>query len=346
MSKMNTKLLRQLCEMPGVPGHEDRVRKLIMSEIEGLFDEVTVDPMGSLLCRRDADKPDAPKIMLLCHMDEIGFLVSHISDKGYLYLQPVGGFDPRNLFSRRVLVCTDNGDFKGVMNPGGKPIHISSAEERKKIPEVGDFYIDLGMGEAAKDVVKVGDFVVMDEPFIEIGDKFVSKALDNRIACWLGIEMMKKLGSKGRGAEIHVVFTTQEEVGLRGARTSAFKVQPDIGIGIDTTLACDTPGVPEKDATTVQGKGFGLHVRDSSFIADKALVREIETLAIKNDIPYQRTMLAAGGQDGAAAQQAAAGARAVGIVVGTRYIHTVTEMIHKTDLQAALDILTAYLADQ
>jgi putative aminopeptidase FrvX len=346
MSKMNAELLRQLCEMPGVPGHEDRVRKLIMSEIDGLFDEVTVDPMGSLLCRRDADKPDAPKIMLLCHMDEIGFLVSHISDKGYLYLQPVGGFDPRNLFSRRVLVCTDDGDFKGVMNPGGKPIHISSAEDRKKIPEVGEFYVDLGLGEAAKDVIKVGDFVVMDEPFIEIGDKFVSKALDNRIACWLGIEMMKKLGSKGRGAEIHVVFTTQEEVGLRGARTSAFKVQPDIGIGIDTTLACDTPGVPDKDATTVQGKGFGLHVRDSSFIADKALVREIETLAIKNDIPYQRTMLAAGGQDGAAAQQAAAGARAVGIVVGTRYIHTVTEMIHKTDLQAALDILTAYLADQ
>jgi putative aminopeptidase FrvX len=284
--------------------------------------------------------------MLLCHMDEIGFLVSHISDKGYLYLQPVGGFDPRNLFSRRVLVCTDDGDFKGVMNPGGKPIHISSAEDRKKIPEVGEFYVDLGLGEAAKDVIKVGDFVVMDEPFIEIGDKFVSKALDNRIACWLGIEMMKKLGSKGRGAEIHVVFTTQEEVGLRGARTSAFKVQPDIGIGIDTTLACDTPGVPDKDATTVQGKGFGLHVRDSSFIADKALVREIETLAIKNSIPYQRTMLAAGGQDGAAAQQAAAGARAVGIVVGTRYIHTVTEMIHKTDLQAALDILAAYLADQ
>jgi putative aminopeptidase FrvX len=279
-------------------------------------------------------------------MDEIGFLVSHISDKGYLYLQPVGGFDPRNLFSRRVMVCTEDGDFKGVMNPGGKPIHISSAEDRKKIPEVGEFYVDLGLGEAAKDVIKVGDFVVMDEPFIEIGDKFVSKALDNRIACWLGIEMMKKLGSKGRGAEIHVVFTTQEEVGLRGARTSAFKVQPDIGIGIDTTLACDTPGVPDKDATTVQGKGFGLHVRDSSFIADKALVRKIETLAIKNDIPYQRTMLAAGGQDGAAAQQAAAGARAVGIVVGTRYIHTVTEMIHKTDLQAALDILTAYLADQ
>ena len=343
---MNTDLLRQLCETPGVPGHEERVRDLIMSQIEGLFDEVTVDPMGSLLCRRSAAKEDAPKVMLLCHMDEIGFLVSHINDKGFLYLQPVGGFDPRNLFSRRVMVCTDDGDYKGVMNPGGKPVHIASPEDRKKVPELGEFFVDLGMGAAAKDVVKVGDYVVMDEPFLEMGDKFVSKALDNRIACWLGVEVMKALGDKGRGAEIHVVFTTQEEVGLRGARTSSFAVQPDIGIGIDTTLACDTPGIPEQFATTIQGNGFGLHVRDSSFIADKALVRAVEALAIKHDIPYQRTMLAAGGQDGAAAQQAAAGARAVGIVVGTRYIHTVTEMIHKTDLQAALDILTVYLADQ
>ncbi|MGJ8624559.1 MAG: M42 family metallopeptidase [Yoonia sp.] len=343
---MNTDLLRDLCETSGVPGHEDRVRDLIMAQVEGLFDEVTVDPMGSLMCKRNADTPDAPKIMLLCHMDEIGFLVSHISDKGYLYVQPVGGFDPRNLFSRRVKVCTDDGDYKGVMNPGGKPVHIASPEDRKKVPELSEFFVDLGMGEKAKDVIKVGDFVVMDEPFIEIGDKFVSKALDNRIACWLGIEVMKALGDKGRNAEIHVVFTCQEEVGLRGARTSAFKVQPDIGIGIDTTLACDTPGIAEQFATTVQGNGFGLHVRDSSFIADKALVREFEALAIANDIPYQRTMLAAGGQDGAAAQQAAAGARAIGIVVGTRYIHTVTEMIHKTDLQAALDVLVAYLADQ
>ena len=343
---MNTDLLKDLCETPGVPGHEERVRDLIMKQIDGLFDEVTVDPMGSLLCRRDADKPDAPKIMLLCHMDEIGFLVSHISEKGFVYLQPVGGFDPRNLFSRRVLVCTDDGDFKGVMNPGGKPVHIASPEDRKKVPELGEFFVDLGMGAATKDKVKVGDYVVMDEPFLEMGDKFVSKALDNRIACWLGIEVMKALGDKGRGAELHVVFTCQEEVGLRGARTSSFKVQPDIGIGIDTTLACDTPGIPEQFATTTQGNGFGLHVRDSSFIADKALVREIEGIAIKQDIPYQRTMLAAGGQDGAAAQQAAAGARAVGIVVGTRYIHTVTEMIHKTDLQAAKDILVAYLTEQ
>ena len=341
---MNIDLLKRLCETPGVPGHEDRVRSLIENEVKGLFDHVETDPMGSLLCRRDATKKGAPKVMLLCHMDEIGFLVSHVSDTGFAYIQPVGGFDPRTLFARRVLVCTAGGDLKGVMNPAGKGLHISSPEERKKIPEVTDFYIDTGLGEAAKDKIAVGDMVVMDEPLVEMGDKVVSKALDNRIACWLGIEAIRALGKKkGRGAEIHVAFTSQEEVGLRGARTAAFRIRPDIGIGVDTTLACDTPGVPEQDRTTEQGKGFGLHVRDSSFIADKALVAEIAALAEAEGIPFQRTMLRAGGQDGAAAQQAAAGARAVGIVVGTRYIHTIAEMIHKTDLEAARDILAAYL---
>ena len=346
---MNIDLLKTLCEIPGVPGHEHRVRDLITSEIEGLFDHIEVDALGSLLCRRDPRKKSksAKKVMLLCHMDEIGFLVSHITDSGFLYLQPVGGFDPRNLFSRRVLICTEKGDFKGVMNPAGKPIHISSPEDRKKIPDPTDFVVDTGMGKATKKKIKVGDFVVMDEPFIEIGSKVVSKALDNRIACWLGIEVIRALAkSKAKhGCEIHVAFTAQEEVGLRGARTASFAIRPDIGFGIDTTLACDTPGVPEQNRTTVQGEGFGLHVKDSSFIADRDLVLEIEKLAKKKKIPYQRTLLAAGGQDGAAAQQAAAGARAVGIVVGTRYIHTVTEMIEKGDLEAAKDILVAYLSN-
>lgn len=340
---MNIDLLKRLCETPGVPGHEERVRDLIRDEIEGLCNDVHEDPMGSLHAIRKGKGKDPERIMLLCHMDEIGFLVSHITDKGFLYLQSVGGFDPRNLFSRRVLVCTDKGDLKAVMNPGGRPVHIASPEDRKKIPEVHEFFVDTGLGEKAKDHVKVGDMVVMDEPFLELGEKVVSKALDNRIACWLGIEALRGLGKTRTKAEIHVVFTTQEEVGLRGARTAAYHVKPDIGIGIDTTLSCDTPGVPEQDRTTEQGKGFGLHIRDGSFIADKGLVAEIAALAEKKKIPYQRTMLRSGGQDGAAAQQAASGARAVGIVVGTRYIHTVTEMIEKSDLEAARDILIAYL---
>lgn len=343
---MNLDLLKRLCETPGVPGRETRVRALIEAEAGGLFDDMRVDALGSLICRRKGkgDKPE--KLLLLCHMDEIGFLVSHVTDKGFVHVDPVGGFDPRNLFSRRVLVCTDEGDIKGVMNAEGKPIHIQSPEERKKMPEPNEFVVDTGLGAAAKDRIQVGDYVVMNEPFEEMGEKIVSKALDNRIACWLGLEAVRKLVEDGHShdCELTVAFTAQEEVGLRGAKTASFGVAPDIAIGVDTTLACDTPGVPEKDRTTVQGAGFGLHMKDGSFIADYGLVKEIETLAKERNIACQRTILAKGGQDGAAAQQAGIGARAIGIAVGTRYIHTVAEMIDKRDLHAAREILTAFIA--
>jgi endoglucanase len=358
---VNTDLLKRLCETPGVPGREERVRDLIKAEVQGLFDEVQTDAMGSLICRRAprlagkgagakkrAVRGEPRRIMQLCHMDEIGFYVRHIDDKGFLWLDPAGGFDPRNLFSRRVLVCTEDGDFKGVMNPGGRPVHISTPEERNKVPQVKEFFVDIGLGgEEARKRIKVGDFVVMDEPFIEMGDKLVSKAMDNRVACWLGIESVRKLVKSGTGhaCEVVVAFTTQEEVGLRGARTAAYAVKPDIGLGIDVTLSCDTPGVPESEAVTRQGQGFALHLKDSSFISDHALASQVEAIAKKKRIPYQRSILAAGGQDGAAAQQAAAGAKAVGITVGTRYIHTVTEMIDRRDLQAACDILAAVMGE-
>ncbi|HZW10858.1 MAG TPA: M20/M25/M40 family metallo-hydrolase [Phycisphaerales bacterium] len=347
---LNIDLLRRLCETPGVPGREERVRALIEREVAELFDKVETDAMGSLICTRNArgGKKKAPRVMLLCHMDEIGFYVSHVSDKGFIFVDPAGGFDPRNLFSRRVLVCTGGGDYPGVMNPGGRPIHISSPDERSKVPEVKEFFIDVGMtADEVKKRVRIGDFVVMHEPAIEMGQKFVSKALDNRVACWLGIEVVRELARIGgdHSCEVVVAFTTQEEVGLRGARTAAYAVRPDIGLGIDVTLSCDTPGVPEQEAVTRHGDGFGLHVKDSSFIADHRLVDEIEAVARKHNIAFQRTILRAGGQDGAAAQQAAAGARAVGITVGTRYIHTVTEMIDKRDLAAARDVIARYLAE-
>jgi tetrahedral aminopeptidase len=356
----NLELLKRLCETPGVPGREERVRALIEKEVAGLFDEVEADALGNLICRR-APRAKAKKgaaktrhggplrVMQLCHMDEIGFYVTAIDDKGFLWMNPAGGFDTRNLFSRRVLVVGDDGDTLGVMNPGGRPVHISSPKDREKIPEVKEFFVDVGMkGDVVKKKFKIGDYVVMHEPAIEVGDKFVSKALDNRVACWLGIESVRKLEkSKAQHAcEVIVAFTTQEEVGLRGAKAASHRIEPDIGLGIDVTLSCDTPGVPNEEAVTRQGQGFGLHIKDSSFISDYQLVSEVESLAKKHKIAYQRTILAAGGQDGAAAQQAAAGARAVGITVGTRYIHTVTEMIDKKDLYAARDILTAFMASK
>jgi endoglucanase len=361
----NLDLLKRLCETPGVPGREERVRALIEREVKGLFDTIETDAMGNLICTRaprTKGKKSVPgkqaaqgkaggplKVMQLCHMDEIGFYISAIDDKGFLWMNPAGGFDTRNLFSRRVLVVAQDGDYLGVMNPGGRPIHISSPKDREKVPEVKEFFVDVGMKPAdVKKKFRIGDYVVMHEPAIDMGDKFVSKALDNRVACWLGIESVRKLEATkaSHACEVVVAFTVQEEVGLRGAKTASHAVLPDIGFGIDVTLACDTPGVPNEETVTKHGLGFGLHIKDSSFISDFALVEEVEQLAKKNRIPYQRTILAAGGQDGAAAQQAAAGARAVGIVVGTRYIHTVTEMIHKTDLFAARDILAAYIASK
>jgi endoglucanase len=353
---LNTDLLKRLCETPGVPGREERVRALIEKEVKDLFDEVETDAMGSLICRRKArtasgsvrKSGDPRTLMLLCHMDEIGFYVSSIDENGFLWINPAGGFDPRNLFSRRVLVCAKDGDHKAVMNPGGRPVHISSAEDRKKVPEVKEFFIDTGMTAAQVNKhFRVGDYIVMDEPFIEIGSKCVSKALDNRVACWLGIESVRALdkAKAGHPCDIVVAFTTQEEVGLRGAKTSSYAVRPDIGIGIDVTLSCDTPGVPKSESVTTQGKGFALHIKDGSFISDYELTEEIEKIAKKKRIPYQRSILAAGGQDGAAAQQAAAGAKAVGVTVGTRYIHTVTEMIDKKDLEAARDVLAAAMGE-
>lgn len=350
-SKLNVDLLKRLCETPGIPGREERVRALIEREVKGMFDEVRTDAMGSLICRREArggkrGKGKATKVMLLCHMDEIGFYVKNVEETGFLRLNAAGGFDTRNLFSRRVLVCTKGGDIPGVMNPGGRPVHIASEEDKKKIPEVKEFLVDCGLtGAEAKRRVKIGDYVVMNEPFLDLGQKLVSKAMDNRVACWLGIEATRAIVDNGgsHACDLYVVFTTQEEVGLRGAKTASFGVDPDIGIGLDVTLSCDTPGVPTDEAVTTQGKGFGLHIMDSSFIADYRLIDECEAVAQKHRIPYQRTILPRGGQDGAAAQMATKGARAIGITVGTRYIHTVTEMIDRTDLAAARDVLAAWI---
>lgn len=363
--KLNIDLLKRLCETPGIPGREERVRDLIEKEVKGLFDEVHTDALGSLVCRRDPRpakgknrKPHRngsssrngrgrpTRVMLLCHMDEIGFYVKGVDDRGFVRLNAAGGFDTRNLFSRRVLVCTRDGDYPAVMNPGGRPVHIASEEDKKKIPEVKEFLVDLGLpGDKVKKLVRVGDYVVMNEPFMEVGEKVVSKALDNRIACWLGIESIRAIEESGAGhaSELYVAFTTQEEVGLRGAKGASFGVDPDIGVGLDVTLSCDTPGVPEDECVTCQGHGFGLHIMDSSFISDYRLIDEIEEVAVKHKIKHQRTILARGGQDGAAAQQARQGARAVGVVVGTRYIHTVTEMADKGDLAAARDVLAAWL---
>jgi putative aminopeptidase FrvX len=347
-------LLKQLSLAQGVPGREHRVRNLVRQEIEGVFDTVTIDPLGSLIAVRKPRlakgkrPPRQPKrIMLAAHMDQIGFLVSHVSKEGRAYIVPVGGFDARNLFARIVTVCPDPEnsarDLKAVLNPATKPIHIANEDERKKIPDLSEFTLDFGI--PAKEVqkrVKIGDMVVLDAPVHILGDHVVGQAMDNRVACWIAIETCRKL--RTHACEIHCVFTVQEEVGLRGAIASSYTVNPDIGIGIDTTLAVDTPGVADQDQCSRLGDGAVISVADSSFIGDFDLVEQFEKLSKKHKIPAYRSILRRGGTDTGGIQRMAGGCKALTLSCPTRYIHTVTEMISVVDLRACRDLLTAYLA--
>ena len=345
-------LLERLTTTPGIPGREHRIRALILEEIDGIFDEITIDPLGSIVAkknpvtRKNQPRKKPTKVMLAAHMDQIGLMVSHIDDRGFLYLNPVGGFDPRNLFSRIVTVCPNpndsNKDLIGVLNPSGKPIHLASPEERKKVPTVREFIVDLGLEKKIVDKkITIGDMVVLNSGVHYIGDLIVSQAMDNRVACWIGIEACKKL--KYHSCEIYCVFTVQEEVGLRGATASSQNIRPDIGIGIDTTLAVDTPGVAPQEACSRLGDGAAITVMDSSAIGDYDLIETFDRLSKKHKIKTQRSILAAGGTDTGGLQRSGGGCSAMTLSCPTRYIHTVTETIHTGDISACRDLLSHFL---
>jgi endoglucanase len=341
--------LKTLSETPGVPGREERVRELIRRETEGLFDEVHVDPMGNLIGRKGPRRPDPRvtprKVLLACHIDEIGFYVRSIDDSGRLRIQNVGGFDTRNLFARRVLV-QGRRDLAGVLNPTGKPVHIATEEEKKQVPKISDFFVDLFLPkEEVCQLVRVGDPVTLVQSFEEIGDYCTGKCMDNRVATWVAIHALRAVGDSSP-FDIFYAATVQEEVGLRGAGPTAFGIEPDIGIAIDTTLSCDTPGIDKCDAITELGKGVALKVMDSASISDRGLLDEFIALAEKKQIPHQLEVLPLGGTDAGMIQRAGAGRKTITLSIPTRYVHTVCETVHKKDLQAAVDLLAAWLGGE
>jgi endoglucanase len=342
-------LLEKLTQIPGVPGREERIRQAIVDYLEShkLVDEIHVDPLGSLITLRKPrgkQTSDQPRrVMLAAHMDQIGFLVSHVGKEGDIRVNPVGGFDHRNLFARRVRVCTESGDLPGVMNASGKPVHIASEEDKKKIPEINEFFIDLGLpADQVKAQVKIGDMVVLEGPFSTLGQTVVSQCLDNRVGCWAQIRALELLGD--HACEIQAVWTVQEEVGLRGAMPAAYAVEPDIGIACDTTLCCQVPGVGEEQHVTRFGEGVCLHVMDSSTIADMDLIRQVEAIASEQNIKCQRGILARGGQDGAMIQRSRRGVKTVVFACPIKFIHTVTEMAHRDDLDSYCRLLSAFLS--
>ncbi|MFN4242768.1 MAG: M42 family metallopeptidase [Tepidisphaerales bacterium] len=346
---MNIALLKALTEAPGVPGREERVRELILKECEGLFDAVTVDPLGSVIARKcAAGGGAAPKVVVAAHIDEIGFYVKHIDANGFLRVVNVGGFDTRNLFARRVRVQASGeggaagGDLLGVMNPGGRPVHIAKDEDKKKVPEVGEFLVDLFLpAEEVKKRVRIGDPVTLVQDMLELEHVVTGKAMDDRVCVFVALEAMRKVQSCRY--DLTVAFTVQEEVGLRGAFAAGYSSGADIGIALDVTLAVDTPGVPEEEAVSRLGGGVALTVLDSASIADRPLLDSFERIARGGNIPYQLSILPRGGTDAAGLQRARGGMKTFTLSVPTRNIHTVTETCHKRDIQAAIDLLAAWL---
>lgn len=334
---MEIALLRTICELPGAPGFEHRIRTWLREALEGYADRMEEDPMGNLLVYRKGTSDK--RVMVTAHMDEISFIVTHIDDEGFLRFIPLGGFDPKTLTAQRVIVHGRE-DIIGVM--GSKPIHIMQTEERTKAVKMEDFFIDTGMPrEKVKELIRIGDPVTRERHLIEMGDCFNSKSLDNRISVFILLEVLRGLKGKTLPYDLHAVFTVQEEIGLRGAISAAHRINPDYGIVLDTTIAYDVPGSQPHEQVTRLGKGVAIKIMDGMTVCDTRMVAFLQDLAEQHKISWQPEILPVGGTDTAAVQRYGKnGAIAGALSIPTRHIHQVIEMVHRDDVQGAIDLLT------
>jgi tetrahedral aminopeptidase len=338
--KMNIKLLKEICETAGAPGFEQRIREVVIREVKPLADKVTIDNMGNVTAF--VKGKNRKKIMIGAHMDEIGFIVNHIDDNGFLRFHTLGGFDPKTLTAQRVIVHGKK-DLIGVM--GSKPIHVMSPEERNKMPKTTDFFIDLGMPKKeVEKYINIGDPVTRQRELIEMGECVNCKSIDNRVSVFILIETLKKL--KNPPYDTYAVFTVQEEVGVRGAHAATQEIQPDFGFGLDTTIAYDVPGAPAQEMVTKLGEGTAIKIMDSSTICDYRMVKFMKKTADKHKIKWQPELLPAGGTDTSSIQRMTAGGSIAGAIsIPTRHIHQVIEMAHKNDIQGSIDLLIACLQE-
>ena len=339
---MNIKLLSDICKTPGAPGFEHRVRKLVLSELAGLADEVETDNMGNVYAIKRGSAKD--RVMIGAHMDEIGFMVTHIDDKGFIRFTTLGGFDPKTLTAQRVIIHGKE-DVIGVM--ASKPIHVMTPDERNKVAKLEDYYIDTGRKvEDVKEMVTIGNAITRERELIEMGDCVNSKSLDNRLAVFILIETLRKLKGKTVPFDVYCVFTVQEEVGIRGANTAAMNIKPKFGFGLDTTIAFDLPGASAHEQITRLGEGTAIKLMDASTICDFRMVNFMKQTADKNKIKWQPEILTAGGTDTAGIQRMTPGGSIAGAVsIPTRHLHQSIEMANKEDIQGSIDLLTACLED-
>jgi putative aminopeptidase FrvX len=339
---INVDLLREITEVAGAPGHEQRVREIVIREITPLVDDITIDNMGNVYAIKKGQHEK--RVMVGAHMDEIGFIVTHIDDNGFVRFHTLGGFDPKTLTAQRVIIHGTE-DIIGVM--GSKPIHVMTAEERAKLPKTTDYFIDLGMNKAeVEKIVSIGNPITRERGLIEMGDCVNSKSLDNRLAVFILIESLRALKGKEVPYDVYGVFTVQEEVGIRGANVAALEIKPDFGFGLDTTIAYDVPGAKPEEMITKLGDGTAIKIMDSSTICDYRMVKFMENIAEKHSIKTQKEILTAGGTDTAGIQRMNPGGAIAGAIsIPTRHIHQVIEMSNKNDIRGSIDMLTNCLLE-
>lgn len=317
-------LIKKLMLTPSVSGREDKIREVITKEVSPYSDDITVDNLGNLIVHK---KGEGKRVMLCAHMDEIGFFVTFITSDGYIKVSPVGGIN--TLSSAYTEVVSEKGVY-GVLVP----------ESAKELPKVEDMYIDIGAKtkKQAESKVELGDFFVA-RPNVKklMNQRYIGRPFDDRIACAVLIEALKKV--KNNKNDLYFVFSTQEEVGGRGAKAAAYNIAPDIGLAVDVTMTGDKPG--SKPMAVKLGGGCTIKIKDSSVISNPQLVKEMKKIAEDKKIKYQSEMLVAGGTDASPIQIAGKGARVSAISIPSAYIHSNCEMIDMGDVKEAVRLAVA-----
>jgi len=340
-------LVKDLCALHGVTGHEDAVRDYIKKKAEPFADEITVDKLGNLLIYRTGSKENAKTVMLCAHMDEVGLLIRAVTDDGFLKFVCTGGVDRRVLIGQRVYI--GNKRIPGVI--GLKAKHLSSEEEQKKLPKMEDMYIDAGFAdkETAEKEIELGDFAAFDHRQVTFGDGMLkAKALDDRVGC----AALLKLLEKQYPCNVWYVFSVQEEIGMRGAYAAAFGLaagplsRPDLAIVVEGTTAADLPDLPGHRQVCRPGAGVVMPFMDLGTISDKELGLALKNIAEKLGYKWQTKGFIAGGTDAAAIQRTHDGIRVAGIAVAVRYIHTPISSVKIEEIEQMRDILDEFLRTQ
>ncbi len=332
MAKKNNDLLNvleMLVETPGPSGSEHLIRSKIEEAIRDHVDEVYTDALGNLIAKKGSKAEGGKRVMISSHVDEIGLMVTHVDDNGFTRFISIGGVSPFTCIGGRVLFMNGTQGVIGM-----------ERLDKDEHPSLEKLFIDTGATSKEDSKVSVGDVCGFERPFMNLGKRLVAKSMDDRAAVAVAVEALKAV--KKTPNEIYFVFSVQEEVGLRGAITAAYGVDPEVGIAVDVTRTGDTPkGVKMEVAL---GKGPAIKVRDSSFIADPRVVNWMVNEAKAQGLPYQMEVLEAGGTDGAAIQRTRAGVPAGCLSIPCRYIHSPSEMVDVDDLQQCVSLLTGLLS--